>query len=42
MFSSGGGGFGGLPRVSDPLEILILLLIMAVLVWLGFRFFGDS
>ncbi len=40
MFTSGGGGFG-LPRIDQPIEMLVVVLIVAGLVWLGFRFFGD-
>jgi hypothetical protein len=32
----GGGGFP-LPRFDDPLELLIVLLFFAVLIWLAFR-----
>ncbi len=40
MFSSGGGGFS-LPRIDDPLQLLIVLLVLGVLIWLGFRVFSD-
>ncbi len=41
MFTSGGGGGFGLPRLDQPLELLIAFLFVAGLVWLGFRFFSD-
>ena len=41
MFTSGGGGGLGLPRVDDPLEFLIVLLILGAIVWLGARFFST-
>ena len=40
MFTSSGGG-PSLPRLDQPMEMLVVVLIVAVLVWLGFRFFGD-
>ena len=40
MFTSGGGG-PSLPRLDQPIEMLIVVLVVAALVWLGFRFFGD-
>jgi hypothetical protein len=40
MFTSGGGGFG-LPRADQPLEILIVLLVLAGIVWLVTRFFST-
>ena len=41
MFSSGGGGGFGLPRVDDPLELLIVLVIFAALIWLALQFFST-
>ena len=41
MFSSGGGGGLSMPRVDDPLEFLIVLLILGALIWLGSRFFST-
>ena len=40
MFRSGGGGFG-LPRVDEPLEMLVVLVLFAGLVWLGYRFLSS-
>ncbi len=40
MFTSSGGG-PSLPGIDRPIEMLIVILIVAGLVWLGFRFFGD-
>jgi hypothetical protein len=40
MFTSGGGG-GSLPRVDSPMEMLILILIFAVIIWLVARFFNS-
>ena len=39
MVSSGGGG--GLPSFDSPMEIGIALLVLAVIVWVGFKFFAD-
>jgi hypothetical protein len=41
MFISGGGGGLSFPRVDEPLEALILVLIVAALVWLGYRFLSS-
>jgi hypothetical protein len=41
MFSAGGGGGFGLPRIDSPLELLIVLLVLGVLIWLGFRLFSN-
>ncbi len=40
MFSTGGGGFS-LPRGGDPLQLLIVVLILAALLWLAFRSFSN-
>ena len=40
MFTSGGGG-PSLPSIDQPIEMLVVVLVVAGLVWLGFRFFGD-
>ncbi len=40
MFRTGGGGFG-LPRIDEPLEMLIALLLFAALIWLGYRFLSS-
>jgi hypothetical protein len=40
MFSSAGGG-PSLPSMNSPFEILVVLAVLAVIVWLGFRFFSD-
>jgi hypothetical protein len=36
MFRSGGGGFGFL-RPDEPLELLIILLVFAALIWFAYR-----
>ena len=40
MVSTGGGG-GGLPSFDSPFEIAIALVVLAVVVWVGFKFFSD-
>jgi hypothetical protein len=40
MFTSGGGG-GGLPNINSPVELAIVLVVLAGIVWLGFKFFSD-
>jgi hypothetical protein len=40
MFTSGGGG-GRLPNVDSPIELVIVLLVLAGIFWLGFKFFSD-
>jgi hypothetical protein len=40
MFTSGGGG-GALPNIDSPIELAIVLAVLAGLVWLGFRFFDS-
>ena len=40
MFSSSGGGFSA-PNIDSPLELLIVLLVFAFLIWLAFRFFSN-
>ena len=39
MVSAGGGG--GLPNIDSPIELAIVLVVLAGLVWLGFKFFSD-
>jgi hypothetical protein len=39
MFTSGGGG--GLPNINSPTELAIVLVVLAGIVWLGFKFFSD-
>lgn len=39
MVSSGGGG--GLPSFNSPIEVGVALLVLAVIVWVGFKFFAD-
>ena len=39
MVSTGGGG--GLPSFDSPFEIGIALVVLAVVVWVGFKFFAD-
>ena len=39
MVSTGGGG--GLPNFDSPFEIGIALVVLAVVVWVGFKFFAD-
>ena len=34
-----GGGFGRFPMADEPIELLIALLILAALLWLGYRIF---
>jgi hypothetical protein len=41
MFTSGGGGMGGLPQIDDPVQAVIALLVLGLVVWLGFRFFSS-
>jgi hypothetical protein len=41
MFSSAGGGGFPLPRMDNPAEIVIVLVVLAILIWLGFRAFSD-
>lgn len=40
MFTSGGGGVG-LPNIDSPFEALIVLVVFAVLIWVGSRFFST-
>ena len=40
MFQTGGGGFD-LPMRGGPIEILIMLLILAAIVWLLTRLFSS-
>lgn len=40
MFTSGGGGFP-LPRIDEPFELLMVLLIFAALIWLVSRIFST-
>jgi hypothetical protein len=40
MVSAGGGG-GGLPNVDSPIEVAIVLVVLVVVAWLAFKFFGD-
>jgi hypothetical protein len=40
MVSAGGGG-GGLPNVDSPIEIAIVLVVLVVVAWLAFKFYGD-
>lgn len=39
MVSAGGGG--GLPSFDSPVEIGVALVVLAVIVWVGFKFFAD-
>jgi len=39
MVSAGGGG--GLPSFDSPFEIGVALVVLAVIVWVGFKFFSD-
>lgn len=39
MISTGGGG--NLPSLNSPAEYLIFILIIGVVIWLAFKFFGD-
>jgi hypothetical protein len=39
MFTSGGGGVS-LPRIDGPLELLIVFLVFAALIWLTLRVFN--
>jgi hypothetical protein len=41
MFTSGGGGMGRLPQIDDPIQLAIVLLVVGLLVWLGFRYFSS-
>jgi hypothetical protein len=41
MVSAGGGGGFGLPNVDNPIELLVVLVIFAALIWLGFRIFSS-
>ncbi len=36
-----GGGMGGLPQINSPQELVVLLVIVGVLIWLGYRFFSN-
>lgn len=38
---SSGGGPGGLPNIDSPMEAAIVLVVLGVIVWLGFKFFAD-
>ncbi len=40
MFSSAGGGFP-LPRIDQPLELLMVLVIFAAVIWLVARNFST-
>ena len=40
MFTSGGGGLS-LPRIDGPLELLIVVLVIAALTWLTLRVFNT-
>ena len=39
MVSAGGGG--GLPNIDSPFEMGVALVVLAVIVWVGFKFFAD-
>ena len=39
MVSAGGGG--GLPSFNSPFEIGVALVVLAVIVWVGYKFFSD-
>ena len=41
MVSSGGGGGPSLPAMNSPLEMLIVVVICAILIWLAFRAFSG-
>jgi hypothetical protein len=41
MFTSGGGGGFPLPGVDGPLEMLLVLVIFAALIWFAFRIFST-
>ena len=41
MFQTGGGGGFDLPMRGSPVEILIMLLILAAVVWVAFRLFSS-
>ena len=40
MVSAGGGG-PSLPAMNSPLEMLIIVVICAILIWLAFRAFNG-
>jgi hypothetical protein len=41
MVQTGGGGGPGLPLSGSPTDVLIMLLVLAGVVWLAFRFFNS-
>ncbi len=39
MFQTGGGGFD-LPMTGNPIQALIMLLVLIALIWLAFKIFS--
>jgi len=37
MFSSSGGGGFPMPRMDNPVEIIIVLVVLGVIAWVAFR-----
>jgi hypothetical protein len=40
MFSSAGGG-PSLPNMNSPFEVLVVLAVIGVIFWVGYKFFAD-